>query len=915
MPFVLLMLLFAAPASAQPLLLGPAPASTPAAAVGSDVDLDALEAELQARLGVLQTQARWSLERAEARVRQLEADERSFVATRNWRARGEEAALWSDTLATYQELLRRAGQVPERWDSRVDQMLDAIAAVRSLRQQGQAELGGATWTAADAARAIEEERALLEALVVREAALAEERTGLEQAVAAGRDELEALRAELLRSQLAQGELVPAAEEGGEAQIVTDPLGPARQQGTRLKIRLGERALEAIRHDLEQAELRAQLAAAEDRMRRGRLEALDDLRESLASFEAGGLLARSEPLGSAANVEAGLQHALGLASAPQQGVSALRRALLGRPLRPALDPALLLGALLVIGLFLRRVDGRLARLEGGTASRRSAVAAARGVSRGLAPSLLVGAVVSLGLFGDGAFSAAVWVATAPILLAVVWRWTAFVRSDPSLGLSDDTVRVTTTVLRGSVALAAGISLLALLADLLGFPPATGQGLRFLLLAALALLGARLVLHPERLLQPIELALGLTLPPVVHRAAEGWRHAAALVPIALLVLWAAGYATLAGYLAQGLVWSLAVALLTPLLWRAARDGLSWVTGHPNGGGPLALSPAASTALHKGTMPLVLVGLAGVVVAAAAAAWGHGAPVRTLWTLLRHPLLDVGGSSISATSVVLFGVVLGGSLLAVRWMLRFLEASVYPLYDLDDGTRASLGTVVRYSGVALGVIAALDAAGVGVGVLTVFAGVIGIGVGFGSQTLAANFISGLILLLARPIAVGDTIEVGDLIGRVVRISSYATVLRTLDNTMVVVPNSKLVDESVINWSLEERKVRIGVAVGVAYGSDVERVKALLLEATTQVDGLLKRPAPVVRFDDFGDSSLLFRVLPWTTRVDDRMVLASALRYRIDALFREAGVEIAFPQLDVHLRGAEAVSGSAPGESVGPA
>jgi small-conductance mechanosensitive channel len=195
-------------------------------------------------------------------------------------------------------------------------------------------------------------------------------------------------------------------------------------------------------------------------------------------------------------------------------------------------------------------------------------------------------------------------------------------------------------------------------------------------------------------------------------------------------------------------------------------------------------------------------------------------------------------------------------------------------------------------------LDVVGVGIGILTVFAGVIGIGLGFGSQTLVANFIAGLILLVTRRISVEDVIEVEGQVGRVLRIGSFSTAVRTLENLEVVVPNSLIIESSVTNWTRGGSPVRLAVEVASAYGSDVALVRRLLLQVAHEDPRVLENPAPLVRFDSFGDSGLVFTLAPWIEDPEERLMVSSDLRFRIDRAFREHDVEIPFSQQDLHIR-----------------
>ncbi|HCP44892.1 MAG TPA: hypothetical protein DIU15_02525 [Deltaproteobacteria bacterium] len=378
---------------------------------------------------------------------------------------------------------------------------------------------------------------------------------------------------------------------------------------------------------------------------------------------------------------------------------------------------------------------------------------------------------------------------------------------------------------------------------------------------------------------------------------------VAPVVLYVLYAAGYNNLAIFLVRGGAFSCLVLLLAPWAHLRLRELVERLLGYPHGGGILALSPSGARTAYRALAPLILLGIGGASFTLLASGWGYGHLVGSLSSAISYPLLDVGGSSISAGSILLFGLTIAVTYLLSRWVLSMLQQHLYPLYDLDRGMRTTLDTLIRYAIVLTGVVVGLDVVGVGVGFLTVFAGVIGIGIGFGSQTLAHNFISGLILLVTRPAAVDDVIEVEGIIGRVVRISSYATVVRTLDNLLVIVPNSRILDGRLVNWTVGDKRVRLSVQVGVAYGSDIAAVKKILLEVADQHPRVLRYPAPIVRFDDFGDSSLSFSLLPWTDDPDNRFVVASDLRFKVEAAFREADIEIAFPQQDVHLRTADGV------------
>ncbi len=191
-----------------------------------------------------------------------------------------------------------------------------------------------------------------------------------------------------------------------------------------------------------------------------------------------------------------------------------------------------------------------------------------------------------------------------------------------------------------------------------------------------------------------------------------------------------------------------------------------------------------------------------------------------------------------------------------------------------------------------------------LTAFAfisGAVAIGIGFGAQNIINNFISGWILMWERPVKIGDFLELGDIKGNVESINTRSTRIRRVDGVHVLVPNSFLLENTVTNWTLVDRLVRTSVVVGVAYGSDVSRVTELLNKAAESHTGVLKDPAHTVLFEDFGDNALVFELIVWLHSNAERglRLVRSDLRYKIDELFREADIVIAFPQRDVHIDG----------------
>ncbi|MEZ0575530.1 mechanosensitive ion channel domain-containing protein [Halodesulfovibrio aestuarii] len=220
---------------------------------------------------------------------------------------------------------------------------------------------------------------------------------------------------------------------------------------------------------------------------------------------------------------------------------------------------------------------------------------------------------------------------------------------------------------------------------------------------------------------------------------------------------------------------------------------------------------------------------------------------------------------------------------------------------GTMHSLKTISSYILWGLFGLLALNVLGVNLTSLTVIAGGLSVGIGFGMQTIFTNFMSGLILLFGRSIQQGDIIQVGELWCTVKKINIRTTVVETFENATLIIPNSDLISNQVTNWTKDNPTLRRDVLIGVAYGSDTELVEKTLLELADAHPHVLKSPAPWVLFNDFGASSLDFILRIWIDDIDYSLKTISELRFQIDKAFRERNIEIAFPQMDLHIRSAE--------------
>lgn len=202
-------------------------------------------------------------------------------------------------------------------------------------------------------------------------------------------------------------------------------------------------------------------------------------------------------------------------------------------------------------------------------------------------------------------------------------------------------------------------------------------------------------------------------------------------------------------------------------------------------------------------------------------------------------------------------------------------------------------------VGLLVLVQTAGIDLTTFNVLAGTVGIGVGFGLQTVVSSFISGLIIMFERPIKIGDRIVVSGVEGNVIEIGARATTVLNNDNIAVIVPNSKFITEEVVNWKYNDARVRFRVPVAVAYGSDSRQVEKALLEIAEANEDVLDFPAPVVCFLAFGDDGLSFDLRVWSaSHVDRKGRLISSLNHEIYARFQNDGIEFPFPQRDLHIR-----------------
>ena len=927
-PVLLLLLLVPTPAAAQFNLLGGAGDTQVEIPVTEDPadrlqrTLTEAEEASEARVGRLQERSRFFLERLDLRLRELDDRERELTERRNALGRGgpQRRERITDLLQDIRSLRLRLNRIEEVWIAQLDLLADTAsdAARHRNRVEETRNAPGRGRTVSSAEQQLQKAKSEAQQVSTRLAVLGRQLTTrqadaidhqrlLDEARARLQKRDRELLAEFAHSDhgddddSAHGDLTPALldlspQERELLQLADDKL--------RIAVRLFERLCELDRLEithLEADSIRVALVlpvlAWEERL-------WSERKDALSVRQVKGMLFKGPPLFDGAVIERALTHTQTLLLDPQKALEDMLARTRRRPEEVTPTPFFvwtgLLGLLgLGLSVRLRRMVAELSTTGPGEELLRSTTLAVLPL---LPVSMVCFTLYALGGVPDvlvPLYRFSTW--GLPILAVVVaggiWLF------DSHQGLGPQVARYA----RGVVRLGAGLAGLILLFEdalpLFAFPAGVGRLVQGLALGWGLLGWLLIVLRRAEILRALGATgdEGETSDSLLRAGLRRFYPVIALGPVGVYAVYVVGYANLASFLVQGGLVTLAVLLLAPWVHEHLRLLAARAVGYPDGGGWLALQPDGAKAAYQTVAPLILLGVGASSLVLVTAGWRSGEKLGSLANVVTRPLLEVGGSHVSIGSVVLFGVTIALTLLVSRQVTRLLHAAIYPLYDVDKGMRATFDTLARYLVLVTGVIVGLNVVGVGLGFLTVFAGIVGIGIGFGSQTLANNFISGLILLFARPVAVDDVIEVGGIIGRVVRISAYATVVRTLDNLNVVIPNSDLVSGAVVNWSVDDPRVRLTITVGVAYGSDVPLVKRLLLEAADTDPRVLRRPKSLVRFDDFGDSALTFTLLPWTAEPDLRFQIASAIRMRIDALFREHGVEIPFPQQDLHIRGGD--------------
>lgn len=274
-------------------------------------------------------------------------------------------------------------------------------------------------------------------------------------------------------------------------------------------------------------------------------------------------------------------------------------------------------------------------------------------------------------------------------------------------------------------------------------------------------------------------------------------------------------------------------------------------------------------------------------------------SLEPILNYPLIKLSNTTLTLSLIITL-VLLCAAVIVVQYLVRrHVLSRILAKTRMDMALQYAISKIVGYLVAVLGFYVSLQMVGIDLSSLAIIAGAVGVGLGFGLQNIINNFVSGIIILAERPIAIGDRVEVGGVAGRVDKISLRSTTVVTNDNIAIIVPNADFISTAVTNWSYGDPKVRFRIPVGVHYKSDVKVVEKALLEAADECPNVLKDPKPAVRFISFGDSSLDFEIRVWSDSLCQQpKALISQVNFKIWEKFKKYEVEIPYPQRDIYLK-----------------
>jgi len=588
-------------------------------------------------------------------------------------------------------------------------------------------------------------------------------------------------------------------------------------------------------------------------------------------------------------------------------------------------ALILVPALVLAWFLRgallRFFGRDPELQHPTYMRRLTGAIAEGLAHGIVPSVILAVIIVRAQTGTSLMTglfAQMAIAACAVAIMVILAWAlprAVLAPDlPSWRLIPFTTAHARIISRRITYLAAVFAVDIFLVDSTRQMEFSSQltSLYTLVLSALEVFGLLLLTQGKLWAwesdEPSTAAEGTA-------SAEGsgpertprWRfwptlrRLVGLLSLAAIVSAASGYANLSSYLIENLVISgmiigilfLTRGLIRELIGAALRSRAVQVQ--------LAI-PHKRRQRYKFWLRALLdisIKLGGAVILLIV--WGVPGEDIYTWTQGALQEFTIGNVTISLTDIVVAVLIFVAAMAATRAAQRALTDHIFPQTNLDVGVQQSLSSGFGYVGLGIAVMLAISAIGLDLSNIALIAGALSVGIGFGLQAIINNFVSGLILLIERPIKVGDWIVVGGYEGTVKQINVRATEIETFQRASIIVPNSELISGAVTNWTHKNRYGRVEIPIGVAYGSNVEQAMEILKKILQAHDQIQPWPEPYVLFRGFGESSLDLEARGFIGDIGNRTGVTSDLCLAIDAAFREARIEIPYPQRDLHVRGVE--------------
>lgn len=275
----------------------------------------------------------------------------------------------------------------------------------------------------------------------------------------------------------------------------------------------------------------------------------------------------------------------------------------------------------------------------------------------------------------------------------------------------------------------------------------------------------------------------------------------------------------------------------------------------------------------------------------------PISHVWN---YKLITIAGIKLSLGSTLMALILLLSATRLARAATNAIDKRLIKPFVDDKGSQNTYLTFAFYGCLAAFVTLSLAVAGIPLTIFTVFGGALAIGVGFGSQNIVNNFISGIILLIEKPIKVGDIVELDNISGSIQAIGTRSTQVKNVEGKIFVVPNSFFLEKSVLNWSYQDQVVRTTVQFGVAYKSNVKLIENICMDILLNTEGILQEPLPLVIFDNFGESTLDFQLHFWCNlnEIPSLSQVRSAVRFKMDEKFEQLGIEMAFPQRDLNLK-----------------